>query len=712
MLSDGINTTVIDAFNGSITRLDPYAVDQSHGLYAQNCGYLHGQVGKRYGHTAMFTLTDGAVTAMYNWFFVFGSVDVSVIAYYAPSVGVRTLNQIGVTVQTVMAVTGAAGAIMVASGERLYAAFYGPTGRIGFAAGEVYGWNLGADVLFAAPMTSTVTCAETTSGVCNAGTRRIGFLPTTRNGFTTKLSPAPSDLFTPVSFTSTGGHNIAVTITGTLPAYMVGGTVQIVMTTVANLNRYFTVPLATASAANPNVINVSISDDDLTATGTDVTDQMDLLTTSVFGTPPFLPSAIFAYSNRMGYVTMDASGAPVIFMSEQNDYQHITADQHGIYLSAQAQPVQGFELRGVCYVGATDGFYSTEDNGDLPVTWTPPQKVDGSIGILSPTCLFVNPAQGYALVASQHGFYIFQGGTFPALALSYYQQSDWGRINWNVSTRVQVADDQVNKRLIVAAPLNINVLNATNANPIRIITDGAHLYQNGLTVTISGVGGNTNANGTFVISQATIDGVSFTIPIAGNGTYTSGGLVQPQAATHEMTWDYTEGDTPETAKYSLNAFTAYRAGCLAIILNSANLLKEVWYAPNANGAIIRQNDGSETLPYHDPDLSGTPTAINWLYETAQVPGPEAEANTVSDFHGAHIKGNGVGGLTMKVFGLDHAVNKVPARSPLTLTSGQEQLVKWSLRSEQQSFQFGNNAIDEYMIISLLRMYSTPAMAQR
>ena len=76
---------------------------------------------------------------------------------------------------------------------------------------------------------------------------------------------------------------------------------------------------------------------------------------------------------------------------------------------------------------------------------------------------------------------------------------------------------------------------ATNATPIVITTTTAHGYVSGETVTISGVGGNTNANGTFVISV--ISSTQFSLfsttstptggraGIAGNGTYTSGGFV-------------------------------------------------------------------------------------------------------------------------------------------------------------------------------------------
>lgn len=72
---------------------------------------------------------------------------------------------------------------------------------------------------------------------------------------------------------------------------------------------------------------------------------------------------------------------------------------------------------------------------------------------------------------------------------------------------------------------NLAMTAATNATPIAITTASAHGLATGNYVTISGVLGNTNANGTFVI---TVTGAStFTLNGAsGSGTYTGGGIVE------------------------------------------------------------------------------------------------------------------------------------------------------------------------------------------
>ena len=68
-----------------------------------------------------------------------------------------------------------------------------------------------------------------------------------------------------------------------------------------------------------------------------------------------------------------------------------------------------------------------------------------------------------------------------------------------------------------------DVQGATNATPI-VINDPQHGFANASTVTISGVLGNTGANGTFVITVIDQDHYSLNTSI-GNGTYTGGGKI-------------------------------------------------------------------------------------------------------------------------------------------------------------------------------------------
>jgi hypothetical protein len=715
----GLPEIDVSRFDGAITRLEPYSVPLNKALYAQNVAYLQGQCATRYGHTPIYTTTDGAITSMVNWFFALLGASVSVIAYYAPSVGLRTLNQLGPTVQTIMAVTGAAGAIAVPSAERLYVAFYDASGRFGFAGGQVYGWNIGSDPLFADPIANSIACSEPGAGVCTAGTRRIGYITTTRNGFTGNLQPVSGGVFTPFSFTSTGNKNIQVVISGAIPSYLSGGSIQIVATTTANLNRYFTVPGAVSNIpANPTTITFSISDNDLAQTGEDVTTQINFLTNS----SGFKPCGIWGYSNRLCYAGISQDGFPALYISDPNNYQAVTVDQNLVQIEGQQQPVMGFSLRGVNYIGCTTGFYSNEDSGDVPVNWFPPQRVDGSIGIVSATCIYANPSAGYALIAAERGFYLFQGAAFPALPLSYYQDGDWSRINWSAATAVQIAEDVQKKEFIVSAPLNTYITAVSGGGPYVVTVStiipniGAgqnqpHLYQTGLSVTLTGV---TGAKAITVTGDNT-----FTIT-GGSGAPTVGGTVSPQSANAQMIWNYSDGDTADTVKYSIQGMASYLGGSVAVVKTLSTLLNEVYYAPNANGPIIKKNYGNEATPYRDSDMSGAAVAINCPYETALVPPPLQQPTiympvmTVHDYHGAHMSVRGVGNLILLPKGLNGKVTTVPARSPMPLQAQppNEELVRWFLRSERQSLRISTNAVDSFFVLSLIRFYFSDAFPIR
>lgn len=87
-----------------------------------------------------------------------------------------------------------------------------------------------------------------------------------------------------------------------------------------------------------------------------------------------------------------------------------------------------------------------------------------------------------------------------------------GRANFGNFT---LSTEEVTSRTITAA---------TNASPIQITTSVGTSLATGQTVTISGVAGNTAANGTFKITV--VNSTTFTLDgSTGNGTYTSGGTV-------------------------------------------------------------------------------------------------------------------------------------------------------------------------------------------
>ena len=156
---------------------------------------------------------------------------------------------------------------------------------------------------------------------------------------------------------------------------------------------------------------------------------------------------------------------------------------------------------------------------------------------------------------------------------------------------------------------------------------------------------------------------------------------------------------------------------MATVRNLSTNIDETWFAPSTSnpGGIIRRVLPTDTSIHQDVDLSGTATAISSLYETALLPlDQDQNQTTVHDFHGMHARVSGQGSLELTCYGLDHVRSLVPLASPVTLAQkpGLEVLLKWFLRSEQQSISFGTNAVDAYFIAALLRVYWTPCIQQR
>lgn len=101
----------------------------------------------------------------------------------------------------------------------------------------------------------------------------------------------------------------------------------------------------------------------------------------------------------------------------------------------------------------------------------------------------------------------------------------------------------------VTTPTSKNVSAATNASPIVITTTVAHQFATGDRVVISGVGGNTAANGSWTITKATSTTFSLN-GSSGSGAYTSGGTAKNYSLTPQFQIP-DDGDTIDAA--SVNA---------------------------------------------------------------------------------------------------------------------------------------------------------------
>jgi hypothetical protein len=440
-------------FEGAWSRTDVYHVPGNHALFSQNVAYIKGQVSKRFGHTVVFNPADAA-SSMFNWLSLSGNF----LVWYKPGSGVRLANLASPSAALIMTQATAAGASFADAGSRLYAAFYDSHGNGGVAGAQVYGATYGAaDSVMAAPLPVSPSVTQPGAGLITVGPHRIGYLLQTRSGYVGPPGPASAtNVFIPVTFTAVGLKNITVAFTNSYP--IEASQVQIIMTPTNNLNDYRLVPGATALIAGPGpqivTVTISISDEDLLAQGPSALPYQNLLANPAVGGVAIKPSVMFPYLERMIYIATDGSGFPVAYASNTNAYQQITADQNFISLPGNRQIITGFGLRGVLYLVGPQGTYSTSDNGQTPSNWPSPQLVDGVIGVLGPNCVFVNNAQGFAWVAHTSGLYLFLGGQYPTTPVSYYNDPDWQRINWNAPANVFVVDDTIHNRVEVLAPLD------------------------------------------------------------------------------------------------------------------------------------------------------------------------------------------------------------------------------------------------------------------
>lgn len=467
--------TLIDDFRGAWLNIEASDVPKINALLSQNVSYLPGQVKKRFGFLPILTPGD-AILALQDWLPHTFSDYTHLVAFLSSSgshAGVSLYNFVTAAYQTLYtpaSVPAAVGAFFAGNGPRLYISTFDVNGR-GSDLGRVFSTPsllssiAATDKLFLPPTQAVPTMTVNTFGTpatpaLTAGPHRFGYLVTYRDGHVTSPSPVDGgNNFKYQTFTADGVSTYLFHLNGALLPASVSG-IQPIMTTTDNLSRFYAIPgtafLLTGPSGFPSffAVNINITDEDLAADGEDVTPLFNQITQTQVGTGPFSPSVIGEYNNRLFYVTIDASNLPVVYISEEDAYQQITADQHGVYLPGNRSITTAFVLYNTLYILGPHWTYSSQDTGDVPVLWPTPKLVDGAIGTLAPRGVTVNAGRGFAWIADVDGLYVFEGGSFSARPVSYYQKPDWARINWNVAGTLQIIDNKDTKQVKVLAALD------------------------------------------------------------------------------------------------------------------------------------------------------------------------------------------------------------------------------------------------------------------
>ncbi len=471
MLDPSFSSVVNKDFSGAWLLPDATSVPLRNALQSQNVAYAPGNVGTRLGFSLALSTTD-SISAMYNWVSFLGNL---LLWYRTTDRSLRKLDiSVGSGPTTVIAgdLIGYA-ATFAEAGARLYLSFFSSAG-VGASGCRVLTYqapNFVSDLAFRPPMTYVPPSPiQPGVGSVTAGIHNLGYRIGHRSGFVGRLCPdsgvgtTPSlTTFVPIQFTAAGNSYLSWTLLTTWPVDAIS--VYAVMTPVDNLADYRMIPGAvqavTGGATSAITFTIDISDDLLTETGEDATDALQLLTNSVSDTPQFLPSAVLTHGNRMVYVTriMNSVGgfSSALFISdlpaEFRSYQTINVTRSLIQIPGLRQITTAASVNGSLFIFGPEWTYRTADNGSDPSTWATPILVDGRRGTLSIRGVEVSPSGLFAWVAASDGLYYFQG-QFTALPISYYEQPDWDRINWNVPNAVQVKDDPGIKKVYVMACLD------------------------------------------------------------------------------------------------------------------------------------------------------------------------------------------------------------------------------------------------------------------
>ena len=446
---------------------EPGDIPPGRAIQAQNVEYKPGQVRKRYGFSPVDHLANplgDKILSMENWLTpVIGQPVTSYLAYLADSgsthAGVNIANLATGVVTTLFTPAAASqGAVFQAAGTRLYIATYDSTIN-GSDVGHVYdNATFATDTLFQPPFSALgITFADGGASAAlgvTPGPHNFGVLLQTRNGYTGAASPVNgSGAFTPIETTVTAsGDALQLSITGSPWPTDVEG-IFVIMTTADNLAQYYVVPGVAAAVPGGSTFTVNvlvdIDDGTLAATGQDATPFFSLFSGTL------KPIFIAEYKNRLVYIGKDGAGVWTTFISDPDNFQAISLARSVLYLPGQRPATCTFTLYGNLYMVGPHWTYQTYDNGGDPVTWSRPQIVDAGVGTLSPNGVSVNASHGLAWVADVDGLYLFSGGSYQARPISYYQKSDWIRINWATGAgTVRVVDSKDTQRVHVLVPLD------------------------------------------------------------------------------------------------------------------------------------------------------------------------------------------------------------------------------------------------------------------
>ena len=459
----------IEGFRGAWSRMDGKRARPTRAQIARNVRFDPKGPITRDGHSS-FLAVSGKVTSMFNWLTsVFGTGRLNRLIYFVSGDTLVMRDLINSATVALFTLAGRAASIAEA-GNRLYVAIMDSDAESAGEARVAHALIGGApsDKAFSPSMTPIIVVAESGVGDVDAGEHLFGYLAESRSGFVGAGCPDLSGTFTPVAFTvGSGGKALTLKFTANIPDW--AAYVHPIMTTIDNPHEFFFVPdgamtVPGSAVAWPVTMVADISDADLGRVAVSANKHFNYLHQVAAGTGPIKPSVIVPIGRRLAYFENVK-----VYVSDEDDFEVITEDEHVLYLPGRKQVVTGFSLRGNFYVLGPNWTYSFSDNKDTPVTWPTPFTVSESQGTTAPFGVTVRTSGDFGWVANPAGLWRFLGA-FEEMPVSFMNETEWKRINWAVPAAIQVVDDVTNQRVRVAAPLD----DATE--PSHILT---WYYRNG-----------------------------------------------------------------------------------------------------------------------------------------------------------------------------------------------------------------------------------------
>jgi hypothetical protein len=701
-------------FGGSWLNKDRSMIDTRGAIEANNVEYSTGSVGTRYGFqdTPIFSSVD--VVEMYNWLAPFSQINgiyednclVTATDFQSGQLFVKAINLSGQgsnnsTMGGIMVHPSGGGshqvggATILTVGMNLFAAVsdlnqdaYAPAvaGRMfkDPASGEptiqgvgaLTGIDPGLCAAFPGPCMYAPAISISAGLYTTPGTHRFGYLIEYVTGFTTRVSPdnfttaIPTvDTFAPM-FVSAGTVKITLPfIANWAPVQMTGiVAISIVMTTTTNLNQYYVVP--GSRTLNDGVaavsIDVDISDADLSSKGVDATPYLYWLTRSANNSvlnpvSPFAVRHLVLWGDRIAYLANvpDNQGNLIdaLYVSERNNYQAITMDQHILQLPGQKIITTMFRMGTVNYIVGPHEIWGVSDNGDVPVTWSAPGLVDGRHGTLAIHGVEVAPSGDRAWIADTVGLYLFTGGPILDLPISYYQTPDWHRINWDAACTLRIKDDSGARQVCISVALD----GATKATHIMIFD-----YTYGLT---------------------------------------------PETVRYSLNFIRMDGGT--LPQQPIGAIELVRNNLPDQGLNIGRV--ELWVAlwgdnaDTGNGAIpfLRHMSSADASPFRDRTWS-----IDSRWSGPPLPGRDMGLSVMQHHHGFHARLRGMGTITPVVWDVDAKNSFICRTCTLSETPDEDELFFADLLNELAYVTLETKVIDSYFRLAFLRWYHTPYVMQR